>query len=249
MGLIDWGQVVGLTIAVTAIVGTIMSILVLFTLRDRNRSRYDDLRNRAVLSEMRASYEAQLALISRQLVATEERWRDANHLILASQEHQSEVVPSTSSLIAGDLFVKSLGINLNSLKMDPKLVFVLTPFSREEQKVFEVIQEVCQRNGLRCVRGDEEHVSGDILTHIVAMILRSRVVVANVSSRNPNVFYELGIAHALGKQSVLISETIEKVPFDIRSRRVITFSSHDELAQRWADALLRSFSEAAPSQS
>ena len=242
MASIDWSQIAVFSTAATAFIALMMSLISFVFLRDRNRSRYDEDRQMAVLSEMRASYETQIAMISRQLVATEERWRDANHLILASQERQSKLVPSSSKTISSDEFIRSLGIDLAEIIVDPKLVFVLTPFSKSEESVFEIIKKVCHRNGLRCVRGDEEHVSGDILPHVVRMILSARIVVANVSSRNPNVFYELGIAHALGKNSVLVSESMERVPFDIQSRRVIIFSTPDELDQRWSDALVRTFS-------
>lgn len=242
MALIDWSQIAAISAAATAIIAAMMSTIIFVFLRDRNRSRYNDDRHMAVLSEMRASYETQIAMISRQLVATEERWRDANHLILTSQERQPELVPSSSQTVSSDDFIRSLGIDPATIKVDTKLVFVLTPFSKSEESVFEVVQKVCQRNGLRCARGDEEHVSGDILPHVVRMILSARIVVANVSSRNPNVFYELGITHALGKKSVLISEAMERVPFDIQSRRVIIFSTPEELDQRWSDALVRTFS-------
>jgi hypothetical protein len=69
-------------------------------------------------------------------------------------------------------------------------------------------------------------------------LVRARVVVANVSGRNPNVFYELGIANALDKSTILVSEGIEDVPFDIRSRRIILYEKSDDLQEMLSGALL-----------
>ena len=87
------------------------------------------------------------------------------------------------------------------------------------------------------MRGDEEYTSSDILSHIIRLIVKARVVIANISARNPNVFYELGVAHALGKQTILISRSIEKMPFDVANLRILIWNDPKDLQKKLEDAL------------
>jgi hypothetical protein len=60
--------------------------------------------------------------------------------------------------------------------------------------------------------------------------------VADLTSKNPNVFYELGMAHAMGKEVVLLAQSLDDVPFDLRPVRTIIYDNdlagYDELADR-----------------
>jgi hypothetical protein len=106
------------------------------------------------------------------LVATKNRFKEVNHLLLSGQK-----VPERRSQGAAEpvSFLKGLGIAGDDFTVDPKLIFVLTPFAREEEATFESIQKVCRRTGFKCVRGDEEFAKGDILTHILRQIVRRSV--------------------------------------------------------------------------
>jgi nucleoside 2-deoxyribosyltransferase len=97
------------------------------------------------------------------------------------------------------------------------------------EKTFQVIVEVCRKVGLRCYRGDEEKVEGDLLPHILRAIARSRLVIAVLDGRNPNVFYELGIAQALDKPTVLLARQPKSVPFDVNSQKLILCKNRLEL--------------------
>lgn len=66
------------------------------------------------------------------------------------------------------------------------------------------------------------------------------MIVANIDGRNPNVFYELGIAHALGKEVILIAKSVEEVPFDIRSNKLIIYKDIQELSASLKKELTRS---------
>jgi hypothetical protein len=52
---------------------------------------------------------------------------------------------------------------------------------------------------LRCIKGDEDYIEGNVLKYIVGKMMSARIIITNINGRNPNVFYELGIAHAIGK--------------------------------------------------
>ena len=71
-------------------------------------------------------------------------------------------------------------------------------------------------------------------------VTRARLAIANIDGRNSNVFYELGIAHAMGKTTLLVTKTPEDVPFDIRAKRLVLFSSTDELRARLRDEIAKS---------
>ena len=63
---------------------------------------------------------------------------------------------------------------------------------------------------------------------IVELICTSQVVVCDLSGKNPNVFYEAGIAHTLGKEVILITQSIDDVPFDLKPLRCIEYLNNCE---------------------
>jgi len=75
---------------------------------------------------------------------------------------------------------------------------------------------------------------GPITDQIWQGIRRSDVVVADVTDSNPNVFYELGLAHALGKEVIVITQARDDVPFDLRTTRLIPYQRR-ELARLEGD--------------
>lgn len=88
----------------------------------------------------------------------------------------------------------------------------------------EVIQKQAQDLNLDVVRIDEVSVPGVIFQDIQREIQRADVVIAEVSPSNPNVFYELGYAHALNKPTILLAQRGAQLPFDIRSYRVVFYN-------------------------
>jgi len=237
----NWISIFVVAGALVAMMGVIMTMMMWLFLRDRSKSQYDEYRNQAILSEMRASYEAQLARLNMQMTATEQRWRDANHLLLSAQQAQPEQVRPQKVILSP--FLRELGLTEEEVAIDDKLIFVLTPFNDEEYPVFNLIKDLCSRIGFRCIRGDEDY-STDILAHIIKMIVRARVVIANVSSRNANVFYELGISHAVGKTTILVAKTVDDVPFDIKTKRIVLYTDLVDLDSRLRDQLLRALADA-----
>jgi hypothetical protein len=66
------------------------------------------------------------------------------------------------------------------------------------------------------------------MSDIWGAIYASRMVIAECTGRNANVFYELGIAHTLGKPAILITQQLEDTPFDLRHLRIIVYKDTDE---------------------
>lgn len=91
------------------------------------------------------------------------------------------------------------------------------------------------------VRADAEIFgTGKIMEQVWRGIRGARVLVAELTSRNPNVFYELGLAHTLGKPVVLVSATEQDVPFDLTHIRVIYYDKNDPF---WGQKLLDKVAE------
>lgn len=108
--------------------------------------------------------------------------------------------------------------------LDEKLCFVLMPFDEKHKPVYEqVIKPVVVALSLNARRADDIFRPDSIMNGIWEHINKARVIVADLSDRNPNVFYEVGLSHALRKDVVLITKRIEDVPFDLRHLRCIVY--------------------------
>lgn len=118
--------------------------------------------------------------------------------------------------------------------------FVVMPFDRQHDRLFEdAIRPTLTARKWECVRGDEVFEAADIVDWIWQEIQRCHAVVAVVSGGNPNVFYEIGYAQALGRPTVLLAHRIEEVPFDLRGQRVILYDAESISDGRLAGELAR----------
>lgn len=97
-------------------------------------------------------------------------------------------------------------------------VFVLMPFAPAYKDVYvSGIKPACTAAGATAERVDDQIFTESIVERIYAQIRRADLVVADMSDRNPNVFYEVGYAHALGKRVVLLTRDAGDIPFDLRA--------------------------------
>jgi AbiJ-like protein len=112
--------------------------------------------------------------------------------------------------------------------VESNLVAVMMPFSMEFDAVYTAIQGGAAVAGLRCLRADDVWEESTIVQDIFNLIFRAHVVVVDFTGKNPNVMYETGIAHTLGKLVVPISQSLDDVPFDMRHHRVLTYLANKE---------------------
>jgi hypothetical protein len=120
--------------------------------------------------------------------------------------------------------------------------FVLMPFGdvRDLQAVYrDHVRPVIERCGLRCGRADDIYDVSGVMQSVWEGINRARLVVADLTERNANVFYELGIAHTLGKPVIMLSQSIDFVPFDLRHLRCIVYTYTPRGADQLEQALER----------
>lgn len=120
--------------------------------------------------------------------------------------------------------------------------FVMQPFAAPLGDYYESIyRPAIEKAGLKAVRADADIFgTGKIIDQVWSGINAAKVLVAELTSRNPNVFYELGLAHALKKPVVLVSSNEEDVPFDLHHIRVIYYTVTDPF---WGTKLIEKVAE------
>lgn len=97
------------------------------------------------------------------------------------------------------------------------LCFVLMPFDVAFDDIYEFgIKGACSDAGVYCERVDEQVFLGSMLERIFSQISRADLLIADMTGKNPNVFYEVGYAHALGKKVVLLTSVSQDIPFDLK---------------------------------
>lgn len=103
-------------------------------------------------------------------------------------------------------------------------VFVIMPFSDFLLPVYEDhIKGICNKIGYTCLRADDLSNPSIIMNDVWSLINNSDIIICDCTDKNPNVFYELGIAHAIGKNVICITQHAEDIPFDIKQIRYIKY--------------------------
>lgn len=91
-----------------------------------------------------------------------------------------------------------------------------------------------QSAGLTPFRADDLYRPSTIVNDIWSYTKKAKLILADLTGKNANVFYELGLAHALAKPAILVVENMGDVPFDLRALRVIEYNKN---APNWGDVL------------
>jgi hypothetical protein len=121
--------------------------------------------------------------------------------------------------------------------IEPTLVSVMMPFDLGFDAVYATLQRTAQAVELRCRRADEIWENPAIIQDVVSLIDRSKVVICDCTGRNPNVFYEIGIAHTLGREVILITQADADIPFDLRHLRYVRYLNNGEGLQALSEQL------------
>lgn len=114
------------------------------------------------------------------------------------------------------------------LSVEPDLVAVMMPFQKEFESVYGAIKNACSGANYRVLRADDIWEESTIIQDIFNLIFRSSIVIVDFTGKNPNVMYETGIAHTLGKLVVPISQSLSDVPFDMSHHRILTYLGNNE---------------------
>lgn len=117
----------------------------------------------------------------------------------------------------------------------PDTCFMIMPFGEWFDSYYDRIYlPAIDAAGLVPRRADDLYRPSAIINDIWTMTQEAKLILADLSGKNPNVFYELGMAHALAKPAILVTETMDDVPFDLRALRVIVYEKN---RPDWGDAL------------
>jgi hypothetical protein len=126
--------------------------------------------------------------------------------------------------------------SIPEIAVDDSLVAVMMPFSGFDS-VLNAIRSACDWTGLCAQRVDDIWDESVIVQDVFNLIFRSKVVVCDLTGKNPNVFYEMGIAHTLGKVVVPIAQSIADVPSDLQHHRTLLYLNNGEGLKRMEASL------------
>lgn len=107
-----------------------------------------------------------------------------------------------------------------------KLVTVMLPFKL--QASFIAVKNACDNLKLECKKADDIWENATFIQDIFELIFTSKVVIADFTGKNPNVFYEVGIAHTLGKTVIPITQSIDDVPSDLGHHRALKYLPNEQ---------------------
>lgn len=111
--------------------------------------------------------------------------------------------------------------------MGPKpFAFVLMPFSENFDDIYRLgIQAAAVESGILAERVDEQVYSETMLERIYRQIDIADFIIADLTGKNPNVFYEIGYAHAKQKRCTLLTQRADDIPFDLKHHRHLVYGS------------------------
>lgn len=142
---------------------------------------------------------------------------------------------------------KEIAISDYKVERESPKVFVVMQFTTPYNELYaDVIKRICDEFDLETVRADETYGPGLILADILSSIIESKFIIAEITPQNPNVYYELGYAHALNKATILIAEKPSNLPFDVSPFRILLYEnsirgkkSIEEGLRRHIEAILK----------
>lgn len=112
-------------------------------------------------------------------------------------------------------------------------IFVLMPFIEEFEDIYKFgIKGAAEDAGTYAERVDEQLFTEGILERIFNQICKADVIVADMTGRNPNVFYEVGYAHALGKIVLLLTQNADDIPFDLKHKPHTIYSGKIDVLRK-----------------
>ena len=111
---------------------------------------------------------------------------------------------------------------------NPKLTSVMMPFNPAFRGTYESVKRVSDYMSLECLRADDIWDNATFMQDIFDLIFCARVVVVDFTGRNPNVMYETGIAHTLGKTVIPITQSIDDIPSDLGHHRALKYLPNEE---------------------
>lgn len=221
------------TIIICISASIIVEVLSYFIHRTMNSSKKETYKLDKLIrySKKREELEEEISLLTRELMHSDlSEYLNVNRLVFEGQN-----IIGNNKSINYKVFLKQFGLLNDNIEIRKNSAVFLTPFTEEGEHLFRDCQKILSNVDIFLQRTDNYVEKEDIMMNIVSLIVQSEIVIVNINGRNPNVYYELGIAHAIGKPTILLSETkfeSDDIAFDLRQKRIIMYSSMQDLEQQ-----------------
>jgi hypothetical protein len=153
----------------------------------------------------------------------------------AAFEKDNEINSGFNSETIQDKKITTGGIVASDDATFDRICFYITPIGdpdsveRKHADLFmgSIVEPVIEEAGLKLVRADRIEQPGTITRQILEHVVKSRLVIADMSFLNPNVFYELAIRHAIKKPCIHLIRKRDRIPFDVNQSRAIVIDDGD----------------------
>ncbi len=159
----------------------------------------------------------------------------AKKFVVAGEDISSEQTEGRKIIFSPNIF------NIPVEDVDSSLVSVMMPFSTNFSLIYESIKEASSDAGFSCKRVDDIWEHSTVIQDVFSLIFRSHIVVCDFSGKNPNVFYEAGIAHTLGKHVIPITQSESDIPFDLQHHRYLKYLNNNEGLKSFKEKLKSRF--------
>jgi hypothetical protein len=156
--------------------------------------------------------------------------RDPNHRL---PPYATAVSGAATAIAMAEPMAAPLAVNPSIFRVpaggvQANLVAIMMPFDISFDSVHAAIQAATSASGLECRRADNMWNDATVIQDVFMLIFQASIVVVDFTGRNPNVFYETGIAHTLGKHVVPITQNDADVPFDLRHHRYLRYLPNEQ---------------------
>lgn len=128
-----------------------------------------------------------------------------------------------------------------SKQLNEKLISVMMPFNANFNGTYSAITRVADYMSLECLRADDIWDNSTFIQDIFDLIFCSKVVVVDFTGKNPNVMYETGIAHTLGKTVIPITQSLDDIPSDLGHHRALKYYPNEEGLRNLSNELYKRF--------
>lgn len=222
-----------IAVSVLSIVAVSFSMIALWQTKRKNEQFHAKLGY--LISPQREFVEDLVYNSSRPLTEDSGFFVDTSHILFNSSVGKDMIIKTK---LPDFTFFEDMGLFLPEIKINKKMAMCLMPFNRKFDKTKAIIAESCAQAGYEFHRSDDELLADntDIRKAIIRMVLEAQVVIAVLDGRNPNVFYEIGIAHSMGKLVLMVvnlsREDNRRQEVDLLSNRLITYNNPTELKEK-----------------
>lgn len=143
--------------------------------------------------------------------------------MLADKSAEIESCPATTNTTNKE----PLNAASATSNIDISMAAVMIPFTPQFVDVRNTMAQACRENHLTLKAADDVWEESILINDIMNLIRAACIVIVDFSDKNPNVMYETGVAHALGKEVIPVSQSIDDVPFDVRHHRVLAYENNE----------------------